>query len=76
MSVWNPYLQQDIKKLESIQRRATKLSPNIKKMSFDVRLKEFRHTSLDIKREMSILIQFYKIINGLKEMKWLKGIRD
>ena len=75
VSVWNPYLQQDIKKLESIQRRATKLSPNIKKMSYDVRLKEFRLTSLEIRRERGILIQFYKIINSLDEVKWLKEIR-
>ena len=38
MSAWNPYLKKDISLLEKVQRRATRISPSIKNLSYEMRL--------------------------------------
>ena len=76
VSVWNPCLSKDIKILENIQRRATRRSPKLKKKPYNVRLNEFRLTNLEKRRERGDLIQFYKIINGIDDVKWVKQPRS
>ena len=34
--IWSPYLTKDVDKIESVQRRATKLVPQLKEMSYEV----------------------------------------
>ena len=75
VSVWNPHLVKHINKLEKIQHRATKLPPNLRKRSYDYRLKEFGLTSLEVRRERGDLIQFYKIINQIDHVKLINEIR-
>ena len=36
--VWNPYFMKDIRKLEAVQRRATKLIPSLHDMTYSQRL--------------------------------------
>jgi len=45
VSVWNPHHQSLIEKLEKVQKRATKLVINIKKLHYEERLRRLKlHT--------------------------------
>jgi hypothetical protein len=76
VSVWNPYLKKDTDKLEKIQRRATKLVPNLHKKSYEYRLKVFNLTNLSIRRQRGDLIQYFKTINKLDNINWIKEPRQ
>ena len=45
-TVWNPYLMKNIRKLEAIQRKATKLIPSFYNMSYSERLQKLNLPSL------------------------------
>ena len=62
--VWNPYMKKDIEKLENIQHRATRLAPNLRKNSYEYRMKKLRLTTLEIRRKKGDLIQLYKSRSG------------
>ena len=47
---WSPYLRKDIDMLEKIQRRATKLIPGLRDLSYEERLKECGLTRLEMGR--------------------------
>ena len=51
--------------LENIQHRATRLVQVLKKENYEVRLKELRLTTLEIRLKSGDVIEFYKILNGL-----------
>ena len=70
VSVWNPYLRKDIDKLESVQRRATRLVPKLRKKSYEYRLTRLGLTSLETRRKRGYMIQYYKTINGLDKLNW------
>ena len=74
--VWNPYLVQDIAKIESVQHRATRLVPKFKKLPYEERLKVFGLTDLSKRRERGDLIQFYKFKNEIEEVNWLEPPRQ
>jgi len=63
--IWSPYLMKDIKLIEGVQRRATKLVEGIGNWSYDERLKYLGLTRLDTRRVRSDLIETFKIMNGL-----------
>ena len=75
-SVWNPYRKKDIKKLESVQRRATKLVPSIRKLPYDIRLIRLGLTRLTDRRDRGMLIDFYKINNNINKVRWHVPIRQ
>ena len=66
--IWGPHYQADIKALESIQRRATKLVFSLKEMDYEERLRELKLPSLVYRRQRGDMIQMYKIMNGLVRM--------
>ena len=47
---WSPYLRKDIDMLEKIQRRATKLIPELRVLRYEERLKECGLTTLETRR--------------------------
>ena len=44
--------------------------PKIKKKCYEYRLAEMELTTLETRRKRGDLIQFFKIINGIDQVKW------
>jgi len=65
VQIWNPYLVKDIKLIEGVQRRATKLVQGIENWKYDERLKYLGLTRLEKRRIRSDLIECFKITNGM-----------
>ena len=64
VQIWNPYFIKDIKLLEGVQRRDTKLVEGIEHLKYDERLLYLGLARLDYRRVRSDLIETFKIING------------
>uniref|UniRef100_A0A3B3SEK0 Reverse transcriptase domain-containing protein n=1 Tax=Paramormyrops kingsleyae TaxID=1676925 RepID=A0A3B3SEK0_9TELE len=65
VQVWSPYLKKDIAALEKVQRRATRMIPGLRGMSYEERLFELNLFSLKQRRLRGDMIQVYKILTGL-----------
>ena len=50
IQAWNPHLRKDVDMLEKIQRRATKLIPELRDLTYEKRLKECGLTTLETRR--------------------------
>lgn len=64
-SVWAPYKLENIRKIESVQRRATKLIPGFKDMEYEDRLRKLDLPTLYYRRKRGDMIETYKIMNGI-----------
>ena len=62
MQAWKPYRKKDIDMLERVQRRATKMIPKLRNISYEMRLKEWfsytRHQKIEV----------FKILNGYENL--------
>jgi ribonuclease P/MRP protein subunit RPP40 len=67
---WNVYQDQDIKCLERIQRRATKVSHNLKHLSYERRLATLGLTTLEESRVRGDCIQLFKILTSRDQISW------
>ena len=65
---WRPYRKKDIDKLERIQRRATKMIPELKDLCYKSRLSQCGLTTLDTKRLRGYQIEVFKIVNGYEDI--------
>jgi hypothetical protein len=72
--VWSPSSKKDIRLLENVQRRATKLIPRIRNWNYSDRLRVLGLTSLQDRRKRGDLIQLFKISNGFNVVKWVNPI--
>ena len=61
--VWRPYLRKDIKQLERIQKRFTKMISGCKKMNYGQRLEKLNLTTLEERHHRADMIQVFKVIN-------------
>ena len=68
--VWSPHLSKDIKRIEGIQRRATKLIPDLEELPYIDRMKSLGLPTLEYRRDRADMIQIYKSIHNLDELKW------
>ena len=68
IQAWSPYLRKDIDTLEKIQRRATKLIPGLRDMTYEKRLKECGLTTLETRRLRGDQIEVFKILNGYENI--------
>jgi len=66
--VWNSFSKENIKKIEGIQKRATKMVIELRALSYEGRLKELGLTTLEVRRKRGDLIQLYKIKNWVEEV--------
>ena len=62
-AAWSPYRKKDITAIENVQRRATKLIPGLKHLSYPERLKELNLPTLIYRRHRGDMIEMYKILN-------------
>ena len=64
-SVWCPYKQVDIKELKKIQKRATKLVINLKKIPYKDRLMHLKLPTLKYRRLRGDMIEVFKIMHNI-----------
>ena len=67
-AVWGPFYKKDKKDVEAVQRRATKLVPELKDKPYTERLRALDIPSLEYRRSRGDMIQCYKILNGIVRM--------
>ena len=72
--LWRPHWKKDIKAIESVQRRATKLIPTINRLEYTERLKKLNLTTLETRRLRGDLIQMFKIVKGFDEVNWFNNV--
>ena len=64
-SVWHPRFKKDVKQIEKVQRRATKLVTSLRDMSYQKRLQALELPSLVYRRYRGDMIEVYKFIHGI-----------
>jgi hypothetical protein len=64
-AIWGPFYKTDIDKVESIQRRATKLVTSLKDKEYHERLISLDLPSMLYRRKRGDMIMLYKIVNKL-----------
>ena len=67
---WNPHLRKDVDMLEQIQRRATKLIPELRDLAYEERFKECGLTTLETRRLRGGRIEVFKILNGYENIDY------
>ena len=70
VAVWNPHQKGDIARLESVQRRATKVAQDMRGKEYRERLRLLDLTTLSERRKRGDLIQLFKLINGIERVNW------
>ena len=73
-SVWSPYKKKDIESIENVQRRASKMLPKMKDISYEDRLKLLNLPSLKFRRLRGDMIEAYKILSGKYDNRVTKGM--
>ena len=64
--IWSPQYKRQSKIIENVQRRATKLIPNLKNLPYQDRLKKLKLPTLKFRRLRGDLINVYKILTNEK----------
>ena len=68
VQVWSPHLVKDIKLLEGVQRRATKLVPELRNLPYEERLERLELTTLTQRRHRGDMIQTYKLLTRKEDI--------
>ena len=63
--VWDPITLRDQRMIEGVQRRATKLIPDMEDLNYEQRLTKLGLPSLQYRRVRADMIQVFKIVTGL-----------
>jgi len=69
--IWCPYYNRDIKLIEGVQRRATKLVTGMKELHYSERLRQLGLQWLEGQKMRSNRIETFKIVKG--DMQWFFG---
>ena len=62
--IWGPFFKEDAKLVEKVQKRATKLVPELRNMAYEERLRKLNLPSLQHRRRRGDMIFTYKIMSG------------
>ena len=68
IQAWNSHLSKDVDMVDKIQRRATKLIPELRDLTYEERLKECGLTTLETRRLRVDQIEVFKILNGYEDI--------
>ena len=68
IQAWRLYRKKDIDKLDRIQRRATKMIPELKDLSYESRLLQCGLTTLETRRLRGDQIEVFEIVNGYEDV--------
>jgi len=71
-AIWAPYKKKDILVVENIQRRATKLIPSLRNLSYEERLKKLNIPTLVYRRARGDMIEYYKIAHNVYDPECTK----
>jgi len=66
VQAWSPQYKKDAKLLEGVQRRATKLVPELRNLEYEERLEQFGLTSLVERRTRGDMLEVHKIMTDEK----------
>src|SRR5215469_955813 len=75
VQLWSPYHVKDIGKIERVQRRATKMIPELRGKPYAQRLKDLDIHSLETRRLRGRLIEVFKILNKFDNVDYKKYFR-
>lgn len=64
-SVWSPYFAEDLQQLDSVLRKASKLVPTLRHLTYPERLTNLRLTTSRDRFQRGDLVETYKILNGI-----------
>ena len=64
-TIWNPARKKDITSIENVQRRATKIIPQLKDMNYADRLKQLKMPTSRYRRIRGDIIESFKIIREI-----------
>ena len=67
-SIWSPTLKKDIRAVENVQRRVTKLLPELRHLSYKERLSKLHLTTLQYRRNRYDMIQMFKIVSNIDDV--------
>ncbi len=62
-SVWSPYKKIDIRTIENVQRRASKMVPHLQNLNYEERLRKLDLPTLVYRRLGGDMVEVYKILN-------------
>ena len=66
--IWSPHEKKHIRKLERVQRAATKMVPELQDLTYEERLTRMELSSLEKRRERGDLIAMYRLIKGIDKL--------
>ena len=66
--IWYPLFKTDALEIEKVQRRATKLVPELKDLPYEERLKSLNITTLAYRRERSDMLQVFRIVKQIDKI--------
>ena len=72
--VWCPYLVKDVEAIENVQRRATRMVPQLKGLTYEERLRKLGLPTLAYRRSRGDQIEAYKIITRKYDPDCTNGI--
>ena len=60
--IWSPHLKKDMDSIERVQRRATKMVPELRNLSYEDRLRQLELPTLKFRRDIADIIEVYNIL--------------
>ena len=74
MIIWNPHLVKHIESIEGVQRRATKMIPEIKHLPYSERLQILKLPTMAYRRARGDMIEVFKIVAHIYDSKTTSNV--